>query len=678
MSAEQRPSLERELEASQRLLATTLESIGDAVIATDAAGHVTFMNAVAERLTGWKLTAARGKSANEIFHIVHEQTRATVPSPVDQVLRDRVVVGLDSDTVLIAQGGAELAIDDSAAPIRNEQGELTGVVLVFRDVTQKRKEDRRRQFLLEAGRLLASSLDYGKTLDAVARLAVPHIADWCAIELGDDPLTSKQVAVAHVDPKKLASALALGERYPPDRHAPHGVPQVLRTGAPEMFSDIPEALLLAGARDDEHRRLIRELGLRSYMAVPLIARGRTLGCITFVAAESGQRYAQGDLELAQQLATSAALAIDNARLHQQEAGLRVDAETALRQEREIAESIPQQVWTSTPDGALDFVNRRVTDYFGKSHAEVLGAGWQGVIHPDDLPMCIERWTASLKSGDEYEVEFRLRRGDGVYRWHLGRALPLRQGGAIAKWFGTNTDIDERKKAIDELQRRAEFEKQLIGIVSHDLRNPLSAILASATMILRRDSSDERASKGLRRIINSGENAERMIRDLLDFTQARLGGGIPIAPQAVNFHATVQRVADELAVSHPERVLKFEHSGDAEGTWDPDRVAQVVGNLLGNALRHGPPEQPVRISSRAQGEEVVLEIHNGGEPIPPELVPVLFEPLSRGTAQIDRNARSIGLGLFIVKQIVDAHRGSVQVSSTAAEGTRFTVRLPRRR
>ncbi|HEX3343183.1 MAG TPA: PAS domain S-box protein, partial [Polyangiaceae bacterium] len=327
--------LEQE-ERTQAWIATTLRSIGDAVIATDPAGRVTFMNAVAEGLTGWTEAEAHGHPLDEVFAIFSEGTGSVVESPVTKVLRDGVVVGLANHTVLRARRGVEVPIDDSAAPIRDAAGTLFGVVLVFRDATREKQASARREFLVRAGAALASSLDYRATLATVAQLAVPQLADWCGVDvLEPGTTTSQQLAVAHVDPKKVQWARELGQKYPPDPNAPTGVPQVLRTGKSELYREIPGALLEAGARDEEHLRIIRELKLESAMAVPLRGRARTVGVMTFIYADSGRRYSEEDLAFAEEFARRAALAIENAWAMKEVADAR-NEERALRLAADVA------------------------------------------------------------------------------------------------------------------------------------------------------------------------------------------------------------------------------------------------------------------------------------------------------------------------------------------------------
>src|SRR5215217_3902593 len=187
---------------------------------------------------------------------------------------------------------------------------------VAHDVTERKRTEEAQRFLAEVGATLASSLDYRTTLASVARLAVPYLADWCVVDvLKEEDGSLERLVVAHKDPKKVALVHELQERYPSDQDAPRGVAQVLRTGRSELVSEIPESLIEEAARNAEHREILRRLGLKSYMVVPLVARGRTLGAITLVSAESGRRYGQAELQLAEDLTRRAALAVDNARLY---------------------------------------------------------------------------------------------------------------------------------------------------------------------------------------------------------------------------------------------------------------------------------------------------------------------------------------------------------------------------
>ena len=217
-----------------------------------------------------------------------------------------------------------------------------------------------------------------------------------------------------------------------------------------------------------------------------------------------------------------------------------------------------------------------------------------------------------------------------------------------------------------------YRDQFIGILSHDLRTPLGAITAGAALLAHAAAEDQRQSRIAARILNSAQRMERMIADLLDLTRTRLGGAIPLKPGHTDLQSVCEGVVLEIQATHPEAVVHFQSRGDVSGRWDADRLAQVVTNLVGNAIEHGA-EAPVTLVASEEGDRVRLTVHNHGEPIPPQARATLFEPLSRGTSEGPRN---LGLGLFIARAIVTAHGGEIGVTSTAESGTTFEVALPR--
>ncbi len=236
--------------------------------------------------------------------------------------------------------------------------------------------------------------------------------------------------------------------------------------------------------------------------------------------------------------------------------------------------------------------------------------------------------------------------------------------------------NESRQSQRSLQERVEFEQQLIGVVSHDLRNPLSTIRLSA-QVLRAKSKDDAQKAVIERIIRATTQADRMIRDLLDFTQARLGRGIPIDPAPMDFHASVKQVITDMRVAHADRQLELEQLGSGEGTWDAGRLGQLTMNLVGNAYQHSPPDKTIAVMSQVEAGVAVLRITNQGQPIAPADLPHLFEPLRRGRSLNSSNAgSSIGLGLFISQAIARAHGGRIDVVSDA-NGTTFTAHLPSR-
>jgi PAS domain S-box-containing protein len=265
---------------------------------------------------------------------------------------------------------------------------------------------------------------------------------------------------------------------------------------------------------------------------------------------------------------------------------------------------------------------------------------------------------------------------GADRVMRSAAAPVRLGEQVVGAVAFSTDITERMLAEQALRERADFEEKLIGIVGHDLRQPLQTIAMSTGLLARRPGLDERALGDLQRITAAAARMQRMLYDILDFTRARLGGTIPLARVQCDVAQLAREAIEEVEMVHPGRrvVVAVECSG--EGRWDPDRLRQVFDNLLTNALAYSPAGTPVQLAVDGQmPNEVHVRVHNAGAPIPAALLPVLFQPLTRGTGT-GRVERSVGLGLFIVRHIVEAHGGRVEVASSEPEGTTFSVHLPR--
>ena len=257
---------------------------------------------------------------------------------------------------------------------------------------------------------------------------------------------------------------------------------------------------------------------------------------------------------------------------------------------------------------------------------------------------------------------------------LGGAGPSDDQEWLLSALADQAAVALEKTRLDETGR---FRERLIGIVSHDLRNPISSILLGTTLLLERRSLDAQATKTLVRVQAAAQRAGRMIADLLDYTQAHLGGGIRVSRRPGDLHAVARQVVEEIAGNHPDRTIELSHEGDAQGLWDSDRLAQALGNLVSNALTYSPGETPVAVEVRGDGPAVTLSVHNHGPPIPADRLRHIFEPMQQLAPNPSSAGRSVGLGLYIVEKIVAAHQGAVHVASAAAEGTTFTIALPRR-
>ena len=248
------------------------------------------------------------------------------------------------------------------------------------------------------------------------------------------------------------------------------------------------------------------------------------------------------------------------------------------------------------------------------------------------------------------------------------------------------DVTRFNEAIDQLlaesitkyaQDVGNAKDLFIGVLGHDLRNPLGAIMMSATLMIRKEGPDWRHAKTASRILNSGTRMEAMISDLLDFTRGRLGGGIPVDPAEMDLQEVCRQTVDEITAFHPECIVHFEASGQLRGEWDSRRIAQALSNLIGNAYQHGAENEPVEVVVRGEAEQVVLTVHNQGAAIPSTQLRDIFNPFRQLAPSHKRTKKlgSVGLGLYIVQSIVLAHHGTIGVESTK-KGTTFKVCLPR--
>jgi PAS domain S-box-containing protein len=547
-------------EEARRWFSTTLRSIGDAVIATDEHGKIQFMNPIAERLTGYGEAEAMGQPLEAVFHILSEHSRAVVESPVAKVLREGKVVGLANHTVLIPRKGPEVPIDDSGAPIRNEAGEIIGVVLVFRDVSFEKRHQARNAFLVEAGEALIASLDYEATLSTVARLAVPRLADWCAVDLLDHVNGRiKQVAVTHVDPSKVRYAEELGRSYPPTEQT--GAGRVIRTGKSELYPEISDEVLEQVAHDAPHLRILRELELKSAIVVPLRAREAILGAMTFVYAGAERRYTGEDLVFIEELARRAAMAIENA--------------------------------------------------------------------------------MSLKAA------------------HEGR--------------------DRERWLRAEAERANRLKDDFLATASHELRTPLNAILGW-TLTLRRGVNNPETDRALAIVERNARAQAKLIEDVLDVSRI-VSGKLVLTLRSTTVSAAARAAIETVTPAADAKGITLVAELEAEPaviTADPDRLQQVIWNLLSNSVKFTARGGHVALRTYREGADVCVTVKDSGEGIRAELLTAIFEPFQQADSSTTRRHGGLGLGLAIVKQLVEAHGGSVHAASDGpGKGSSFVVRLPMR-
>jgi signal transduction histidine kinase len=235
-------------------------------------------------------------------------------------------------------------------------------------------------------------------------------------------------------------------------------------------------------------------------------------------------------------------------------------------------------------------------------------------------------------------------------------------------------VKREREARAQAEANDSFKEMFLGVLGHDLRNPLNTVLTTARLMTMRHELPPESHKRLARVVSSGERMQRMIEQLLDLTSARLAGGIPIKRRQQNLVPLVSKIVDEIRVNNPTRLIEFCADGPCDASVDGDRFEQVASNLLGNAVQHGDPKRPIRVTVAARDGVAIIGVHNYGTPIDSDLVPLLFDPFKKGEKPRSRSD-GLGLGLFIAERIVAAHRGKIEVESSHDAGTRFEARFP---
>ncbi|WP_437279240.1 ATP-binding protein [Sorangium sp. So ce375] len=305
------------------------------------------------------------------------------------------------------------------------------------------------------------------------------------------------------------------------------------------------------------------------------------------------------------------------------------------------------------------------------------------IHPDDRERVQEavRRSQCPESGGEYSMEYRLVGiRDRIERWVSvqGRTF-FDAAGRSVRMIGTVMDISDRKGAEAARLEELAFRDRFLAALSHYLRTPLTAVTLASSTLIRHGNLTPRQATSVAGISASARRMARTIDDLLDLTRSRFGGSIPIARRPGNLHELCKGAIDELRAMHEGVPIRLDLRGSGAGLWDPERIAQMVTNLVQNAIDHAEPGSAVRVALRPRGADVLIEVHNKGPAIAPERLATLFDPwqVSPEEGRARSAGRGLGLGLFIAHQIARAHGGALEVASKAELGTTFTARLPRR-
>ncbi|HEY0253596.1 MAG TPA: ATP-binding protein, partial [Kofleriaceae bacterium] len=456
-------------------------------------------------------------------------------------------------------------------------------------------------------------------------------------------------------------------------------------GGPELggISALADPAAFTFASDAEARAALPPLyhpyidrfGLRSLAILPFPIREPIQGVVTVTRDAGSPPFDAADLATIETCIEYAGLAVITA--------MRFDSERIAREQLDtLLAQLPIGIVVTDTTGAIRLVNAAVSKLIpgvteAKSASDIYAlAEWWTL---DGSVVTEPEWALgrALYANFSTQAEVQMIPADRVPRVLAISSTPLRDArGTVIGTVSALDDVSAQRAIYAERQRVAEFQQQMLAIVGHDLRNPLSAFVTGIDLLKAGLPEDTMHGKLVRRLDNSTTRMTRMVEQLLDVTRARLGGGIPVARREIALHEVVSNVVDELALAYPKAQLELRPSEPIFGAWDPDRMAQIVSNLISNAIQYGKPGTPIVVELGLTPKEATITIANQvrGEPIAADQLAQLFEPYRRGA---DRNQQTggLGLGLYIVRELVRAHGGKIDVESGVG-GTKFRVRLPR--
>jgi signal transduction histidine kinase len=548
--------------------------------------------------------------------------------------------------------------------IYRADGSVAAVAFLARDV-HSRKVAQTRLNLLSKLSALVGGLDFDEVAQGVANVPVPELADWCAFHVVEDRRISGTF-VAHQDPSKDPLWEAIGRSLA--QWGRHPLWREMLTGGFQLLSEVSDDLVRTLSINDDQYRLVSQLGIRSLMITPLVSRAQTTGILTLAyTTQSGRRYGHEDPALAQELGFHAARALENARLVRElklsEARFRI----ALAGARTVV---------FEQDASL-----RYTWYYNPlapGNTPDLAKKCEQSLAPAEAAMLREVKTGVLQTGEGVRDEVDLTLANDEPRHYREAIEPVRdRTGKIVGIIGAATDITEQQRMRQQLAEDLRFREQMLGILGHDLRNPLNAITLAGEWLLKCSDLPPKEREKLFRIHRSADRMREMIETLLDFTRIRYQGKLPVSFAEADLAEVARGAVDEMRASKPTWQIDVHLEGDTCGRWDPARIAQAISNLISNAIAYGVPGTPVSVVVKGSERDVHVSVNNRGDPMPPEVRELLFEPFRRGVPE-DRSPHGLGLGLYIVQQIVIAHEGEIGVESDAERGTTFTMRLPRAR
>ncbi|MBN3869281.1 PAS domain S-box protein [Nostoc sp. JL33] len=634
------------------------------------------------------------------------------------------ISGYSLEKRYIRKDGSIVWANLTSSAVWNANGQPKYALGIIEDISERKRVETTQNFLVEASTLLAASLDYEITLESVANLAVPTLADLCIVDVFQEDWSSKQIAIATADPTKQNTLDEIRRRYPPKNRAKQLV-QHLRLGVSVFYPELSDSHLIQMSQDDQHLQLLRSLSIGSLMVIPVRSRGQLFGAISFFTAESGRHYKQTDLALAEDIARRAATAIDNARLYQETQ--RSVNRTLLLQR--ITAALSEAL---TPQEVADVVvNQGIAALKATAGCVVLlteGGTTLKIVQAIGYPQSIIDTWANFLIATPNQIAETVRTRQPIFLENLAAmiarypnladivtlagnnawaSIPLiAEGkviGALGLSFTTEQIFNEEDRGFmltlgqqcaqaiaraqlyeAEKTARAQAETanrikdEFLAVLSHELRTPLNPILGWAKLLRTRKFDEATRIRALETIERNAKLQTQLIGDLLDVSRI-LQGKVRLNLYAVDLKVAIASALEtvRLAAEAKSIEIKTVLSHDiGKVLGDGDRLQQVMWNLLSNAVKFTPTDGLVEVRLEQIGLDAQIQVIDTGKGINPEFLPYVFDYFRQADAKTTRVFGGLGLGLAIVRHLVELHGGTVQAESLGeGQGATFTVRLP---
>jgi len=655
-----------------QLQASLIEMAHDAILIRNPANIIVSWNRGAEELYGWTAQEAIGQ-------VTHDLLKTQFPESLETL--DLILATGEQwqgELVHISRDGRQIIVESRQVLVSDEQGQPIAILEINRDITERKQHERENQeqwqFLAAVSKILSSTLDYSETLANIARLIVPQLADWFSVDLLNAQGEFELIEIDHKDPEKVRWARTLREKFPIDPNSTTGLPAIIRTGKSELYPDITDELLVAAARSEEELAIARQVGYTSVMAVPLVARGKNIGVVSFVFAESGKHYDENDLALAEEIGRRAGIALDDARLYREMAQARDQLEIILQ-------GAADGIVVYGKNGQVAYANDAAAHLTGHaSPASMLGTALDNMLasftlideqgHPFPLSQLPFRRVVAGEREASATVGYTNIRTGKPDRWVSIKSRPVfDEHGDVLFVVTIIHDLTERMLAE---RRKDEF----ISMTSHELKTPVTGLKGFTNVLQRRltRQGDEQGLHYLSRIDTQLNKLTKLISDLLDMSRMQ-SGKLDLQIELFDLDTFIQETVENVQAATLTHHILVEGRADTQIEGDKDRLGQVLINLLTNAIKYSPRSDKVIVHVTRDAGQAIISVQDFGMGIAGVHHAKIFERFYQVTDPEEKTFPGLGIGLHISREIVERHSGRIWVESTKGNGATFFVSLP---